>query len=253
MNKLALLAIILLLAGGSFFYVKQRNARRRQMAHMLIIGTSADFKPFSFRKESGIEGFDIDIIREIAKRLHKEPLKKDMPFELLIPQLQLGTIHVVAAGMTPTAERAERVLFTKPHLVGDTLVILTKKENPITSLEDLKGKKVIVNQGYTADRYMSSIKGPELVRLPSVSDALLALRSNKAFAFVVARRAIQPYFDQHGAEEFTTFTVPDSPEESSALVISPHYPLLAQQIDKLLTQMEEDGTLKALKEKWSLV
>jgi arginine/lysine/histidine transporter system substrate-binding protein len=252
MNKLSLLAIAALVAATSFFYIKRRQAKRRSAA-MLIIGTSADFQPFSFKKDDTIQGFDIDVVKEVARRLNKSYTIKDMPFELLIPQLQLGAIQLVAAGMTPTPERAQRVIFTKPHLAGDVLVAVTKKENPITSLDELTDKKVIVNQGYTADRYMSTIKGPELIRLPSVSDALLALRSNKAFAFVTAQRAIQPYFAQHGTQEFTLFPIPNAPEESSALVISPRHVKLAKQIDTVLNAMEQDGTLKALKEKWNVV
>ena len=57
-----------------------------------------------------------------------------MPFEALIPEIQLGNIHVIAAGITPTKERAQRTLFTRPHLAaGNPLIIISLSSLPLNS------------------------------------------------------------------------------------------------------------------------
>lgn len=107
----------------------------------LIIGTNAEFPPFSFIDNDNIVGFDIDVITEIAKRLNKKISFANMSFEALIPELQIGTIAVIAAGMTPTKQRAEKVFFTTPHFSGDPLLAITKKgTQPITKPEELINK-----------------------------------------------------------------------------------------------------------------
>jgi arginine/lysine/histidine transporter system substrate-binding protein len=253
MNKFFIITSALLAGAMLFLYIKrQAPSTSATIPDTLIVGTSADFKPFSFKENNTIVGFDIDIAREIAQRLGKNIIFKDMPFELLIPQLQLGTIQCVAAGMTPTPERAQRVLFSQPYLTGDKLIVISRATTPaITSLKDLDHKTVIVNQGYTADRYMSKIPGIELIRLPTVSDALLALQSDRAYAFVTSANSVKPFFEQYGKDQFHIFTIEDA-QETTALAISPLYPALAKKIDEIITTIKHDGTIDKLKEKWHL-
>src|SRR5256885_429404 len=87
----------------------------------IIVGTNTEFQPFSFKEGDTITGFDIELMEEIGKRLNKKIIFKDMPFEALIPEIQLGNVQVAAGGITPTEKRAQRVLFTQPHLTGDQL------------------------------------------------------------------------------------------------------------------------------------
>lgn len=218
---------------------------------VITVGTSADFPPFSFKKDGELTGFDIEVIKEVAKRLGLTLEFKDMPFELLLPQVQLGTIHVIAAGMTATPERAERVLFTAPYLTSDPLIIISPASQEITSLEDLKEKRVIVNQGYTADNYMSKIPDLNIIRLPSVADAFMALKSGRGDVFVSAASALQPFFEHYGRDAFSIFEI-DDVSENLALGISKSYPELAKKIDATLKDMEADGTLQNLKDTWHL-
>ncbi len=255
MNKTnqVIIAIITLL-GISVWYIRRKAYAPKPKTNVIIVGTNAEFQPFTFKKNGEIVGFDIDIIHEVSKRLGKVVQIKDMPFDALIPEIQLGNIHVIAAGMTPTDERAKRVLFTKPHLDSDPLVIITlANTQKIKGVDDLVGKNIVVNEGYTSDIYMSTIAGINIIRLSSamVSDGLLALQSSRAFAFVTARTTVMPYFKQYGTSEFNMVPI-EGTEEKDALVISKHYPTLHKQIQQVLDTMESDGTLDTIKEKWNL-
>jgi ABC-type amino acid transport substrate-binding protein len=253
MNKLIALSIGVLCAGGIWWYFKRNNTPKDpNAAQTLIVGTSADYKPFSFKENGEIVGFDIDVVKAVAQKLGASLTIKDMPFELLLPQLQLGTVQLVAAGLTPTPERAQRIAFSPIYLDNDPLIVVTRKNTPtIKSVEDLNGKTVIVNQGYTADRYMSALKGPMLTRLPDVSNAVLALRSERADAFVAAKNSVRPFFEQYGEKEFNTFTIPDT-EEKVALAITPAYPDFVKRVEKAVNELIEEGVIQQLKEKWHL-
>jgi len=220
----------------------------------IVIGTNAEFQPFSFKEQDDIVGFDIDVIKEVFKRLKKEIFIKDMPFDALIPEIQIGNIQVIAAGITPTDERAQRALFTYPHLTGNPLVIISLKNNaPLTTLEDLRGKTVAVNEGYLADSFMSEQPGVTVVRLSSalVSDGILALQSTRADAFVAASYSMKPYFAKYDINNFYVTPIPNT-EETSAFAVSKYYPDLRRDIQVILNEMEQDGTLAALKRKWNL-
>lgn len=244
--------IVLLIVAAAFILWYRSTSDFKPLSKVLIVGTSADFQPFSFRspQDDQIVGFDIDVVKEVAKRLSLDIDLQDKPFGTLIPQIELGQIHVIAAGMTPTVARAKRVRFTNVYLSGSPLLIVTKSSrSDIQGLEDLKGKQVIVNTGYTADTYMSSLPDINLLRLPRVTDALTALDCDKADAFVTAAFTIEPYVKE-GDTRFKVIRIPETAEET-ALALSKHLPEeFAQKIQKALDAMEADGTLAALKQKW---
>jgi polar amino acid transport system substrate-binding protein len=251
MNKLIIVSLsFVVLVFGFYLFRKQYQPKPSAMPIEIVVGTSADFKPFSFIDHDVITGFDIDIINEIAQRLALKITIKNMPFELLIPQIQLGRIHVVAAGLSKTPEREKHMLMTRAYLVNDPLVIVVKSLSPeLNKIADLQGKKVVVNQGYTADTYMSKIDGINLIRLATVADAVLALESNQADAFVTASSTIQPLMEQYGMTSFKTAMIPDA-NENLVFGISQDYPELASKIDSTLGDLQADGTLEKLKQKW---
>ncbi len=233
----------------------RRTSDYKALEKTLIVGTTADFPNFSFRdNENVIVGFDIDVVKEVAKRLSMDIDLQDRPFGTLLPQMELGQIHVIAAGISPTEERAKRVNFTKPYLTANPLLVVTLAKNPkIASLEDLKGKDVIVNTGYVADLYMSKIPEVKLIRLAKVADAINALEHGKGFAFVTATYSLKPYIkEKEKAESFNYFPIKETDEESALAISKKLPPEFAASVQKILDSMQADGTLDALKQKWGL-
>jgi len=245
---IAALLLVLVLIG--MYRAKFKNQSQVQdNSNLFIVGTNAEFAPFAFIEHGNIVGFDIDLAQEIAKRLNKKIVFKDMSFEALLPELQLGKIHIIAAGISPTEERAQKVLFTQPYLTGDQLVVVTLKKNPpITSLKDLNDKNVVVNDSFTADYYMSNIHGPHLVRLPTAAEAILALRNGNVYAYVTAYTPVKSVIEQNQLE-FNIFPI-EGTHEATAIAVSREYSDLLPQIDSVIDQMKTDGTFAQLKTKW---
>lgn len=256
MKKTSLYIItgLILIISAALWYRAKNTVITSPALDTVTIGINTEFPPFSFRDNDITTGFDIDVITEVFKRLDKKFTFKDIPFDALIPEIQIGSIHVIAAGITPTEERAQRALFTKPHLLGNPLVIISLKTNPpLVTLTDLAGKTVVVNEGYFADSFMSEQPGVDLLRLSSalVSDSMLAMQSGRADALVTAALSIKPYFEKYDINDFYVTTIPET-EETSAFAISKHYPDLRYSIQNALDAMTEDGTLAQLKKKWKL-
>lgn len=253
-NQKLLLIALALGASIAYLWYKKNPSTPTAQEDILLVGTNAEFQPFTFIDNDEIVGFDIDIAREIANRLKKKIEFKNISFEALIPEIQLGRINIIAAGMTATPERAERVFFAKPHLSGDPLVMVTLPTGPLVkTIDDLKGKVVAVNQGYTSDTTLSKYPEINLNRLSSaqISEGLLALKSGRADVFVAAKNTITPYFKQYGTDTFTFEEIPNT-NESSSIAISKKYPELLPLVQKALDEMETDGTIAKLKQKWGL-
>jgi polar amino acid transport system substrate-binding protein len=253
MKKLLGILAALIIAVSVFLWFRQ-TSDAQPLGDTLLVGTSADFPPFSFiGSDDSIDGFDIDIIKEVAKRLNMKIKIQDRPFDMLIPQIELGQIHVIAAGMTPTPERAKRVRFSKVYLTSNPLLMVTRAGDPvINDLEDLKGKEVIVNTGYTADLFMSDKPDVKLLRLPKVADALIALEQGKADAFITASFTLKPYLTEDD-KRFNIVQMKET-DEQDALAFSMLLPQdFVDKAQKALDDMEAEGTMTALKEKWKVL
>jgi len=246
-----ILAISIGLAAGALLLFTTYSSESKQSANTLIVGTSPDFPPYCFMENEKLVGFEIDVITEVGSRLHKDIVFKTMPFTTLIPSLQLGSLQVVAAGLTGTPERAQAVLLCKPHSENNPFVIISLKSAPIKQVSELHGKQVIVNEGYTAEAYLGAIPGIHLTRLKTVADAFLALKGGRAQAFVTAQGTIKPFFDQDSSDEFLINPIPGT-QENCCMAVAPKYPELVDEIESALESMKKDGSLEHIKTKWGL-
>lgn len=217
---------------------------------VLVVGTNAEFPPFSFVQDRKIVGFDIDVVNEVAKRLHKEILLKDMPFDALIPQVILGHVDLVAAGMSYTEERAKRVLFTKSYLDTDPLVVFSPAKS-VVSFDEIKGKTIVVVEGFTSDQLMSSVKGINLMRLNTQTDAFMAIKCGRADAFITAKSTVDAFFENQDASQYHTEVIAGS-GETCALIVPKNKSEVLTEVQKMLDAMENDGTMDKLKAKWKL-
>ncbi len=88
-------------------------------AGVLKLGTAAITEPFSFMDDSrNIVGFDIELARHVARKLGKKLEIVNMDFGALLPALISGKVDMIAACITITAERAQKVLFSEPYYAG---------------------------------------------------------------------------------------------------------------------------------------
>jgi polar amino acid transport system substrate-binding protein len=132
-RKCLIIAVVLLLTAGLAFAGGEKEAGGK-----IVVGTSAGFPPFEYMEFGKVTGFDIDLMKELGARLGMEVEVKDMDFDALIEAVSTGTIDVIAAGMTITEERAQRVDFTDPYYIADQSVLVRKGSDiKITSDADL--------------------------------------------------------------------------------------------------------------------
>lgn len=235
-------------------YMIKKNTLSPQLTeNILVVGTSDDYPPYTFSQNGQVVGFDIDLVREVARRMRCELELRVMSFDILLLELQRGTIQVIAAGLTPTPERSCKVFFSSPYISGDPLLAVTRAVDPmILNLAGMQGKTVVVNEGYTADFYMSAQSELLLEKRETVAEALLALERRKADVYVVAQSAFQPFLKMKSQSTFKSHPLADI-SEKYALAISKKYPELFEKIESALVELLEDGTIDDLKKKWGLV
>lgn len=116
----------------------------------ITVGTSADFPPFEYIENGQFVGFDMDLMREVAKLAGFELKFVDMSFDSLIPALRAGQVDVVAAAMTITDERRQVVDFSTPYWTADQSIIVKAVSNLTITVLYQKGR-IGVQTGTTGD------------------------------------------------------------------------------------------------------
>ena len=118
-------------------------------ANALVIGMECAYQPFNWTQNNANEftlpidgtseyadGYDIAVAKYLSEDLNRPVVIKRTNWEDLIPSLQSGSINMILAGMSSTAERRETIDFTDPYLESD-LAFLIKTENlPVGNSKD---------------------------------------------------------------------------------------------------------------------
>jgi len=136
-------------------------------AKTIKVSTDANYAPQSFLNDKGeLEGFDISVAKEVAKRLGVK-VKFITPDWDLITAGKWGKRWDISIGsMTPTAERKHALLFTIPYYSSPAQFAIHKDNTTIATLADLAGKKVGVATETTNERYLEknlAIDGVKIV------------------------------------------------------------------------------------------
>ncbi|MBD7995590.1 basic amino acid ABC transporter substrate-binding protein [Arthrobacter sp. Sa2CUA1] len=146
----------------------------------LTVCSNLPFQPFEYVNDDGdYAGFDMDLTREIASGMGLDWALQNVGFD----GLQSGTVlaagqcDLIAAAVTITPEREDKLAFSDPYY--DSLQsLLVPAGSSVTSLEDLDGKKVGVQQGTTGESYArTNAEGAEVIAYPSDAELFPALKA----------------------------------------------------------------------------
>ena len=209
------------------------------------------FAPHAFPDLSGgIQGFNVDLAKEIGKRLKRPVEIQATQFSGILPALQAGTLDFVAAPVTATKERADNLLFTEGYLNTDFQFLIKKAGEQIKDLDQLKGKVVAVNKGSAYDswaRGLESKHGWTVESFGTQSDAVQAVLSGRAAANITGNTVAA-----HAAKANPQLEL--SYLHSTGLVwaapLRKDQGALREEIENAIECIKTDGTMSAMHEKW---
>jgi len=218
----------------------------------LVAGVSADSLLLGSRNpvNGQIEGFDIDMVKEVAKAIFGDPTK----VQLVVIQsaerldaLRGGRVDIVARNMTMTCDRWTQIAFSAEYYHSG-LKILVPKGSTVTSLQALKGKKVCApNATSTLDKVRAT-EGVVPVGSATHTGCLVLFQQGSVDAIagddtVLAGLAAQdPYAFVPPIEPLTA--------EPYGLGISLGNRDFVSYVNTLLDQLKADGRWKAIYDRW---
>ena len=122
----------------------------------MVVSTDANYAPQSFLNDKGeLEGFDISVAKEVAKRLGIK-VRFITPDWDLITAGKWGKRWDISIGsMTPTKKRKKALLFTMPYYGSPAQFAVHKSNTTIKKINDLAGKVIGVAGETTNERYLN--------------------------------------------------------------------------------------------------
>ncbi len=254
-TKKTIVLLIAILLVVSFFTGCQKNETslsKVKSSGKLSIATSPDFPPFEYLSGNNtVEGIEVDILSLIAEKLSVELVINQMDFDSVLPGVQSGKFDVGVSGISITEKRKKNVLFTDPYCLAAQAIVVTEDSN-IKSKADLEGKKISVQTGTTAESYTMEM-GYDVSSFTANSDAEAALTSGKVDAWVIDDLTAAEMVAAYNKTAATKLVILSDAmtTEPYAFAFSLESGDLVEEVNKILNELVQDGTVKKIFEKYN--
>lgn len=241
---IAALAILTMLALALVAWRLLRPAddawERLQRGGALRVAVDPSFPPFDAVDTDGqMAGFDIDLARELGRRLGVPVEFKAIAFDGLVDAVIADKADVVISAFPLDPRLTQDVRFSQPYFEGG-LVLVTRADSTVVGPEDLAGRKVAVEWGSLGDAWARS-HGLDILRQETAADALHAVAIGEADAAladsVTAALSSAPDLLIH---------TPPLESDPYVIVLPLQAPKLAEATDEFLMEIMVDGTWKRL-------
>ncbi len=225
----------------------------KQLPEKLIMGVDDSFPPMGFRDESGeIVGFDIDLAKAVGEHLGVTIEVQSIEWAVKEQELNTKKIDLIWNGYTINEERQKQVLFSKPYLANNQ-VIVVKKDSGYKTFADLKGKKVGIQTGSSAMDALdeaTDLKSSlgQVVEFKENVMALMDLDKGGVDA-VAVDEVVANYYIAKDKYDFVLMDEKLAPEEYG-IGFRKEDTQLAEAFNSALMEMHKDGSLAKIAEKW---
>lgn len=162
-SKIIVLILILSVLTASLVLLSACNTHSNGSSQdKLVVGLECAYIPFNFTQQTDkngavkisnadgyANGYDVLIAKRIADALGKELVIVKTEWDSLVPGVSAGTLDLVIAGMSPTAERRESIDFSEAYYESNLVIVVRQDGNYVNAqnLDDFNGAKIVAQQG----------------------------------------------------------------------------------------------------------
>lgn len=214
------------------------------------------FPPFvSMNENTGdFEGFDVDVYTAICDKLGLETnILPSVQFDTIVPTIKQGGKADVSLGaITITDEREQEIDFSDPYLDSNQSLVVKVDATATTADElNVEGTQIAVQAGTTGESWaQENIPNATIVPLDDIIQALTGISTGLYDAGVTDL----PVSSYEIKQAYTDLMIPEGGEiptgEQYGIVISKDNPNLTAAINDALAELQSDGTMDEIEEKW---
>jgi polar amino acid transport system substrate-binding protein len=223
---------------------KGDSLTRIRSAGEISFAMEGTYPPFSFYTDKNeLVGFDVDVAREVAKRLGVKVKLVPTPWGSIIPRLHAGAYDGILGSMAVTEERQKLVAFSMPYYYSGAQ-LMVRKDASFNGPSDLKGCIIGVVGGTTYENDAKSLEPSSIRQYPDDSQTLHVLHEG-VLDGVITDRVVGVYFMNNGQYDLKPLDAPLR-NEKMAVAFRKEDDVLLRKVNKILEKMHKDGTLSSL-------
>ncbi len=242
---LAVAASAVVLAAGC----GDRSAQSSTGKQKITVAVEASYAPFEYKDEhQHIIGFDVDLMKAVAEKMNAEPEFHNMPFDDIFPAVGEKKINLGISAIGKTERRSQYVSFSDPYYSLGSYVIITRPSSDIHGVEDLKGKKVVVEKGTTNEDKAQTVGASKIVTSDSYEVVFRTVEKGQADAAIVDEPGAKYYLEHKGGQLIMAGNIPT--DEQFVIIMAKDDKKMQQKVNAALKQVMDDGTYDKLSQKW---
>lgn len=213
----------------------------------LTVGSDIPYAPFEFGDPPDYDGFDVELVDEIGKRLELNVEYVKTPFDTIFRNLAQAKFDMVASSTTITDERKQTVDFSSPYFAADQS-LMVKKGSEIRTVGDVEGEIVGAQLGTTGADYAKDETDAETVRTYDViDDAFKALQTGQ-IAAVINDCPVSKFAERSKPDLKVVRAIATG--EDYGLAFAKDSDALREAVNRALEEIKDDGTYQKIFTKW---
>jgi polar amino acid transport system substrate-binding protein len=249
--KFAVLALAAVLAGATAATADVLDDIKKRGT--LVVGVKADYKPFGFRDPSGgIVGIEPDLAADVAKKLGVKLELVPVVSANRMEFLGQGKIDLMIATMSDKPERRKVVQVIEPLYYSDAVNVLLKKDAPVKSWEDLKGKKLCGTTGAFYNKDVAQKYGPEIASFDGSDKPLLALKNGECIGYLYDQTFIAGKLTDDEWKGGYHVALPGIMETPWAIAVKTGEAAFQKVMEDISKEWMKSGRIVELEKKWGV-
>jgi L-cystine transport system substrate-binding protein/L-cystine transport system permease protein len=215
------------------------------------VGTEGTYPPFSFHDPTTAEltGYDIDVIKAIAKQAGWKLEFVETQWDAIFPALDAERIDVIANQVSVNDERQARYGLSETYTFSHGVIVRRKGDNSIRTLADLKGKTTA--QSATSNwAQVARDAGANVEAVEGFAQAAALLAQGRVDAIVNDNIAVLDYLASTGSDDVEIAGNAGEETSEQVLAFRKSDTALIDQANRAITALGADGTLRGISEKY---
>ena len=232
---------------------------RIQERGKLLVGTTGDYRPLSYREADGnYWGFGIEMAKKIAERIGVgiEFVQTSWPTLTADVLAEPQTFDLAIGGITITDTRRETMLMSEGYLAnGKTILCRASESDRYKSLADIDKPevRVMVNPGGLNEKFANQNLTHATIIVHQKNEEIPSLIAKGEADVMITEITEAPYYVQTDTRLAAPLLNDPFTHGEIGVLMQKGQDDLMEMVNNAIRRMKSDGTLRRLHEKYGLV